>query len=330
MAQPDASDITVHWERLLDDVSDVEIAVTLPTFRRPDHVVETLKSVAAQQTARKFVCIVMENDPDTGDGACAAADYLESVSINAIVVNAHRRGNCSAYNAGWHTALSMFPNLKHVLVIDDDEIARPNWLELMARTAETLDVDMVGAPQEPVFENGNNGSWPRHPVFQPAHQTTGPAEILYSSGNVIISTKVLRTMGYPYLDERFNFIGGGDSDFYSRCKAKGYTFGWCADAGVLETIPSRRTESRWLNLRGLRNGSISALIEHKAAGSMLDRVRILAKTGLLLAASPVRSLLLFLKTGSPIIGLYHINVAVGRLLMEFGFANEQYREPEKN
>lgn len=37
-----------------------------------------------------------------------------------------------------------------------------------------------------------------------------------------------------------------------------------------------------------------------------------------------------METGSAVIGLYHAQVAVGRLLSEFGLVNEQYRKPESN
>jgi len=308
----------------------VEIAITLPTFRRPEHLLKTLKSLETQKTDRNFVCIVMENDPDGGAGGDVATRFFKTSALRGIAVNANRRGNCSAYNAGWVTALSQFENLRWVMVIDDDEVATPDWVEKMTDAAIKLDVDMVGGPQQPLFEGNADPKWSQHPVFQPAHQQSGKVPIIYSTGNVLIAANVLRHMGYPYLEEKFNFLGGGDSDFYSRCQREGFTFGWENDAPVIETIPLRRTEISWLNARGFRNGAISTLIEKRAASGFGDKLKIILKSLALLAVSPFRSFALFVKTGSPIIGIYHINVALGRLLMEFGFANEQYREPEKN
>jgi hypothetical protein len=57
---------------------------------------------------------------------------------------------------------------------------------------------------------------------------------------------------------------------------------------------------------------------------------VLLKSLALLAASPARALLRLLRTGSPAIASYPIYVAIGRLASEFGYANEQYRQPEKN
>ena len=50
----------------------------------------------------------------------------------------------------------------------------------------------------------------------------------------------------------------------------------------------------------------------------------------LLAASPFRALSRLAATGSPSIASYPIYVALGRTLAEFGYANEQYRQPDKN
>ena len=90
----------------------VEVVVSLPTFRRPEHLLKTLKSVTAQDTTRKFICLVMENDPDNGEGAKVAEQYFKENDLPGIVINAHRRGNCSTYNAGWYTALEKFKNLR--------------------------------------------------------------------------------------------------------------------------------------------------------------------------------------------------------------------------
>ncbi|MEP4476450.1 MAG: glycosyltransferase family 2 protein, partial [Lentilitoribacter sp.] len=51
---------------------DVEIVVTLPTFKRPEQVLLTLKSLASQTIDKAFAVIVMDNHDDA-DGASASA-----------------------------------------------------------------------------------------------------------------------------------------------------------------------------------------------------------------------------------------------------------------
>jgi len=313
------------------DVTAMEAVVTLPTFKRPQQVLETLASLAAQVTARRFAVIVMENEAEKREGASAAAPLFEHGAMTGLVIVAHERGNCSAYNAGWETALGTFPNFRHLLVIDDDEIADPHWLERMCDAAERLGADIVGGPQVPMFDQAKDAHFAAHPVFAPPYSETGRVASLYSSGNLLVGRHVLAAMGPPFLDLKFNFMGGGDSDFLSRSAQRGFVLGWCAEAKVFETVPPRRLEADWIRARSLRNGVISTLVEKKKrAGTPFAGTKVVLKSLALLAASPLRGLARLARTGSVSIALYPVYVALGRIMAEFGYANEQYRQPEKN
>lgn len=313
------------------DAQAVDAVVTMPTFRRPKQVLETLASLERQRTKRRFAVIVMENDAEGREGVAAAAPWFEAGRIPGLLIIAHDRGNCSAYNAGWLTALVHFPAFRHLLVIDDDEIADPDWLERMCAASETLPADIVGGPQVPVFDNPAHQHWESHPVFSAPYKASGRVPALYSSGNLLIGRHVLEKMGSPFLDLRFNFMGGGDSDFLSRSAAAGFTLGWCAEAQVFEAVPDRRVEADWIRARALRNGVISTLVEkRKRAADPYGRVKVLAKSLALLGASPLRAAARYLGTGSASVALYPVYVALGRVGAEFGYANEQYRTPEKN
>jgi hypothetical protein len=168
-------------------------------------------------------------------------------------------------------------------------------------------------------------------VFAPPYRASGAVAALYSSGNLIVTRPVLDTMEQPFLDLRFNFMGGGDSDFLSRAARRGFRLAWCAEAKVREAVPARRIEQDWIRARSLRNGVISTLVEKKKrAGTPFANAKVLLKSLALLAASPLRGFIRLLRTGSPSVGLYPIYVAAGRVMAEFGYVNEQYRQPEKN
>ncbi len=309
----------------------VDVVVTLPTFKRPEQVLETLASLKAQETSRRFAVIVMENEAEARAGAKAALPLFERGDIPGMVIIAHQRGNCSAYNAGWQTAILHFPNFRHLLVIDDDEIAEPQWLERMCKAAETLGADIVGGPQVPVFADPAHARWAEHPVFAPPYRETGRVPALYSSGNLLVGRNVLIAMGPPFLDLKFNFMGGGDSDFLSRSAQRGFVLGWCVEAMVFETVPARRVEADWIRARSLRNGVISTLVEKKKrAGTPMAGTKVFLKSLALLAASPFRGAIKLARTGSLATAIYPVHVALGRVLAEFGYANEQYRQPEKN
>ncbi|MEO0545047.1 MAG: glycosyltransferase, partial [Pseudomonadota bacterium] len=138
------------------DRDGVEVVVTVPTFRRPEHLLATLRSIKAQETERTLSIIVMENEAVDREGAKAATPLFEDGTFSGQIVIAHDRGNCHAYNAGWFAALTQFPNFKYLCVIDDDELADPDWIERHCQAAEEYGADLVGGPQVPVFAGEPN------------------------------------------------------------------------------------------------------------------------------------------------------------------------------
>lgn len=313
------------------DYAQVDTVVTLPTFRRPDHVLKTLNSLARQITKRNFAVILVENEAEAQEGAAAAAPLFLNNECKGMIIVESARGNCNAYNAAWLMALHHFPNLQQLLVIDDDEVASPDWLETMCQAKERYQADFVGGPQVPVFEQENLNHWAKHPVFSPPYAVSGKVPVLYSSGNLLVSRAVLDKMPFPFLDLVFNFTGGGDSDFISRSLVAGFTTSWSAEAQVFETIPSRRLEGDWIRDRGLRNGMLSTRIEkRKRAHEPLVDAKTFFKSLAILGVSPFKALIKGMKSRSAKIGLYYIHVGLGRVAAHFGYNHEQYRNPEKN
>lgn len=324
-----ADNITVVARTPGLDCASIDVVVTIPTFRRPAHLLRTLESVHNQQTGLRVAIIVIENEAQECAGAHAASPLFASGERTGMVIIAHDRGNCNAYNAGWMAALATFENALFIAVIDDDELASPYWIEQLTACQKAHDVAFVGGPQVPVFEGSPRQKWRKHPVFTPHYAATGPVDILYSSGNLLLTTDVLRTMPQPYLDLAFNFTGGGDADFMRRAKAKGSTFAWCDEAAVQETIPESRVTRKWITQRALRNGQLSALIEHRARkGEAGARLKTIARSLVLALASVPRAVVKLVQTGSVLNALYPIHIAAGRLASEFGYANEQYRNPQ--
>ena len=110
--------------------------VCIPSFRRPQHLRLTLKSLARQRTDRRFAVVIVENDASACGSVPVAAEFLASGKFQGLCVVEPKQGNCHAINAAFETALATFPAATNFLMIDDDEIASPDWLELMLRAAE--------------------------------------------------------------------------------------------------------------------------------------------------------------------------------------------------
>jgi GT2 family glycosyltransferase len=302
----------------------VEIVVCIPAFRRPQHLRRTLQSLADQITRRRFAIVVVDNDAAGCESAPVATEFLTSGKLQGLCVVEPKQGNCQAINAAFETALETFPAAAHLMMIDDDEVASRNWLELMVDTAETTGADIVGGPVFPVFDDETKRVLRRHPAFSPAYETSGPVTMIYGCGNCLIRRNVFTRLESLF-DLRFNFLGGGDTDFFMRCRRVGMKFHWNADAVITETVPPARTRPGWVALRGLRIGAINYHVELKAARTLRARLRLLARLMGRLPLSIVRAIGLIVTEQKLLFALHPIAVAAGSALASLGIEPHQYK-----
>jgi len=303
----------------------IGIVVCIPCFRRPRHLRSTLQSLADQRTDRRFAVVIVENDAMGCESVSVAAEFLQAGKFPGLCVVEPNQGNCHAINAAFETALAMFPAAIHFLMIDDDEIAEKDWLERMVCSAETTGADLVGGPVFPNFDDDTKHGLRRHPAFWPAYDTSGPVPLIYGCGNCLITRSVFARLADPTFDLRFNFLGGGDTDFFVRCAQAGMKFHWAADAVITETIPPNRTNPGWLALRGLRIGAINYHIELKAARTARSRLRLLARMLGRLPLSLVRASRLVVTEQKAIIALHPMTVAAGSALAAVGIEPQPYK-----
>jgi GT2 family glycosyltransferase len=303
----------------------IGIVVCIPSFRRPHHLRLTLQSLANQRTDRRFAVVIVENDAARREAVPVAIEFLWAGKIPGLCVVEPRQGNCQAINAAFETALASFPAASQLLMIDDDEIASPEWLEAMVSAAEATCADLVGGPVQPEFDDDLKRGLRRHPAFRPAYDESGPVPIIYGCGNCLITRRVFETLADPAFDLKFNFLGGGDTDFFVRCRQAGMRFHWAADAVITETVPQSRTNPGWLVLRGLRIGAINYHIEVKAARTLVARIKLFAKMFAMLPLSLFRAGRLVVTEPKALIALHPMTVAVGSALAAVGIEPQPYK-----
>lgn len=302
-------------------MSNIRAVVVVPTFRRPDMLKATLASLAAQQTAVPFAVLVVENDAAGLAGQDAAFEAFARHRLNGVTIVAPRQGNVEAINAGFAAALERFPTVQNFLMIDDDEVASPRWLELMVGAAERSGAGIVGGPVNPDFEAEVPDGMRSHPVFWPISAPSGPLPMIYGSGNCLVRRSVFERLGLPAFDVAFNFLGGGDTDFFTRARDAGVMFYWQADALITERVPPARTQRDWVVKRGLRIGAINRRIDRKARGA----AAVLLKDLAILAVSPVRFARELVRSHSLLRASHPVVIALGRLLAIGGVETSQYR-----
>jgi GT2 family glycosyltransferase len=303
----------------------IGIVVCIPSFRRPQHLRLTLESLTRQRTGRRFAVVIVDNDAAERASVPVAAEFLQSGKIHGLCLVEARQGNCHAINAAFETALTVFPAANYLLMIDDDEIASENWLELMVEAAEATGADVVGGPVQPNFDDVAQFGLRRHPAFRPAYDTSGPVPIIYGCGNCLIGRPVFARLGAPAFDLRFNFLGGGDTDFFTRCRRAGMKFHWVAEALITETVPPSRTNLGWLALRGLRIGAINYHVQRKVALTPWLRLKLLAKMAAILPLSLLRAARLVATEPRAVIALHPMIVAAGGALAAIGIEPQPYK-----
>jgi GT2 family glycosyltransferase len=303
----------------------IETVVCIPCFRRPRHLRLTLDSLVSQRTDRRFAVVIVENDALACGSVSIATEFLKAGKFPGLCVVEPRQGNCHAINAAFETALTAFPAAASFLMIDDDEIASRDWLELMVSAAESTGADVVGGPVLQNFGDEAKCGLGRHPAFRPAYDESGPVPIIYGCGNCLIRRDVFARFASPAFDLRFNFLGGGDVDFFYRCQHEAMKFHWAAEAIITETVPASRTNPGWLAMRGLRIGAINYHVQRKATRSLWSRTKLFAKMLAQLPLSLFRAGALFLSEQRPLIALHPVIVAAGSALAAIGIEPQPYK-----
>jgi len=299
--------------------------VCVATFRRPDMLRQTLDSLVAQTRVGDIAVIVVDNDANGRAGAAVADEVFSSGALSGLCVVEATPGHCSASNRALFEARTRFPSASYILMIDDDEIADPLWVERMIAAVRKNNVDVVGGPVLPEFPGEAVATHRRHPIYWPAYDKSGPVRMIYGSGNFLIRRDALARLDNPQFDLRYNFLGGGDTDFFTRCQKAGLTSYWENDARIFETITPDRLETAWIVRRSLRIGAINYRLDRDKRQGALGTAWLAAKNAALLPVSAMRSLKLALR-GEPLLVWAHPTmVAVGRLFAWAGIEPEQYR-----
>lgn len=303
----------------------IEAVVCIPTFRRPEGLAETLRSLLEQRGEVPFAIVVVENDAANPTGAQAARLLLSNADLQSAIVIEQRQGNCHAINRAFVEARQRFPSAEYLLMIDDDEIAHPDWVENLVSTARRSGAHVVGGPVIRHFKVPVSKSISRHSLYGFISGPTRQVPIIHGTGNCLIRREVFSGIDSPLFDEAFNFLGGGDMDFFVRCQSAGYRFWWSEEAVVYETIAPERSTAAWLLRRSIRTGSINYLIDRKRAQSPLSIARLQVKNIGSLGLSVFRSAAILIRSLRVFPATHPLLMSVGRITASLGILPAPYK-----
>ena len=306
-----------------------EAVVCIPSFRRPDGLRKTLSSLAAQKVDFPFAVVIVDNDGAGQQGLAVARSFLAQSGMAGQALVEPTQGNCYAINTAFRTARQSYPSAAWFLMIDDDEAASPQWLAEMVSAAKSFGVDIVGGPVNREFDAPATKAVLAHPLFGSIEARTGPVEQIHGSGNCLISRRVFETLPKPEFDVQFNFLGGGDMDFFTRCRKAGFKFAWNAKAVIIEYVPESRMAPRWIMERSLRTGIINYSIDRARRPGLKGGLLLAGKNLVSLCLSVVRAVSAAVKTGALLPATHPPLMSIGRVLASFGITLTPYKAPAK-
>ena len=230
------------------------ISICICTFKRPALLARLLDDIQCQETGGLFTYSVVVCDNDQLRSAeQVVSEFAATSSIGIKYCLEPQQSIALTRNRVVQNATG-----DYLAFIDDDEFPEKTWLQSLFLACEKYDVDGVLGPVKPSFEKGvpkwivkgrfYDRSFPVSGCILTAQQTR--------TGNALLRRIVFRDMDAPFRPE---FRAGEDVDFFRRAIESGFTFAWCDEAIVYETVPPSRWKRMYLLRKALLRGACAAL-----------------------------------------------------------------------
>ncbi|HEV7228317.1 glycosyltransferase family 2 protein [Brevundimonas sp.] len=274
-----------------------QVAVVIPTLRRPESLTRALRSVFAQKGVEGHAVEIVVVDNDPAGTATAPVEALKPVSPFPLhYATAPHPGVATARNAGLAAT-----DAPLIAFLDDDQEAGPGWLAALLAAQARTGADVVFGPITGVAEGA--------PAWARAHLDAffgreGPQEDRlidkpWGCGNALL-VRATALPGPAPFDVAADQQGGEDDVLFARVKASGGRFGWAANARVSEIAPPHRATMAYALRRAFAygqgpsqearaRGDWPGVIRWMAVGVVQTVVWSTASAGLWLLRRPARA-----------------------------------------
>jgi len=228
-----------------------DVAIIVPTLRRPQSLERALRSLFAQTGVGDRVSEIVVVDNDPSGSAEAGVEGLRALAPWPLVyVHAPRPGVATARNAG--LAATRAPL---IAFLDDDEAAAPGWLAALLKGQEVTGADVVFGPitgRAPDAEAWVK-PWLERFFGREGPESTGLIETPFGCGNSLMLRATALPGPAPF-DSASDQAGGEDDALFAALRARGGRFGWAAGAMVEEFAPAHRATLEYALARAFAYG----------------------------------------------------------------------------
>ncbi len=228
-----------------------DVAVIVPTLRRPESLERALRSLFAQTCVadRVSAIVVVDNDP-VGSAETTVEALRTSSPWPLTYVHAPRPGVATARNAG----LAATP-APLIAFLDDDEAAAPHWLAALIEAQAGTGADAVFGPI--TGRAPDAAAWLK-PYLERFFGREGPERTQlidqpFGCGNSLMVRATALPGAAPF-DAGTDQAGGEDDALFAALASRGGRFGWAAEARVEEFAPAHRATLKYALARAFAYG----------------------------------------------------------------------------
>lgn len=210
-----------------------EVAVLIPTLRRPESLARALDSLTRQDGDLIAQVVVVDNSPE---GSAAATVRGFSGRLPLTYVHEPHPGVATARNAGLKLV-----DAPYVAFLDDDEEAPPHWLSALLAVHKRFDAAVTFGPWRGRAEAAKGWKRAYLDAFfsRVGPDSSGLTDERYGCGNSMM-TRATTLMGPAPFDPVYDQVGGEDDRLYQALDRQGARFAWAHEAWVHEHAPAHR------------------------------------------------------------------------------------------
>ena len=228
-----------------------DVAVIIPTLRRPESLERALRSVFLQTGVadRLAEIVVVDNDP-LGSAESLVEALRRSSPWPLIYRHAPTPGVATARNAG--LAATQAPL---IAFLDDDEAASSGWLLALLKAQAETGADAVFGPITGRTPGAEVWLAPYLERFfgREGPDRNGLIAAPYGCGNSLLIRATALPGAAPF-NVAADHAGGEDDALFAALAARGGRFGWAADARVDEFAPAHRATLKYALARAFAYG----------------------------------------------------------------------------
>jgi len=224
------------------------ISICMCTYQR-DHVVDTLKSIAALRLPEHVILevIVVDNDEH------AYAEMLVKGQANVMDIPVFYRQETAKNIALARNCSINNTKGEWVAFIDDDEVADPDWLAQLLSTAQIFQADAVFGRVKSTYPS-NTPQWIIDSgVFERPAVSNGQEVTSGATNSTLVSQAAIKKYQLRF-DSDYGLTGGEDADFFYRLYQHGGKLVCSNEAYVSEEVASNRLNINYLLRRAIRIG----------------------------------------------------------------------------